>query len=157
MKRAEVNAVLCGDGPLRLQLEEKVRQYKLSDRVAFLGYVDDVWGLMKRASVFVSVSLFEGHPNSVLEAIACVCPVLVSDIPEHREFLDEKSALLVNPYDPQAISEAIINVLSSTGDALCRAQNARSRVEHLSVSAMAQQYEQVYLKVLEKSKARGVQ
>ncbi len=54
-----------------------------------------VWALMKKASVFVSLSAYEGCPNTVMEAMACGCPIIVSDIPEHREILDEQSALFV--------------------------------------------------------------
>ena len=153
----DVFAVFCGEGVAREDIKQMAKKHGLADRISLPGYVPEVWALMKRASIFISLSLFEGQPNTVLEAIVCGCPLVVSDIPEHREFLDEKAALLINPRDPQAISEAIINVLSSPGDALRRAQNARLRVEHRSMSAIAQQYEQVYLKVLEKSKTRGAQ
>ena len=49
-----------------------------------------------------SVSHYEGCPNVVLEAMACGCPVVVSNIPAHREILDEATAPgPVNPDDPQ--------------------------------------------------------
>lgn len=156
MKQFELSAVLCGDGPLRAELEREVEKYGLNDRVALPGYVPEVWGLLKCASLFVSVSLFEGQPNTVLEAIACGCPLVVSDIPEHREFLDEKTALLINPHDSQAIAEAIANVLLRPEDALRRAENARLLAEQWSVAAIAQRYEQMYLQVLERHSRAGI-
>lgn len=156
MSQVNVKAVLCGDGPLRAELEERVKKYSLAGRIVLPGYISTVWQLMKRATVFVSISMFEGHPNTVLEAMVCGSPLVVSDIPAHREFLDEKSALLVNPHDSQAIAEAITNVLSRPDDALRRAQNARLLAEQWSVSAIAQRYEQVYLQVLERHNVAGV-
>ncbi len=67
---------------------------------------------MKVARVFVSPSRFEGHPNVVLEAIACGTSLIVSDIPEHREFLDPSCAVLVSPDDVTGLTAAIEAALS---------------------------------------------
>jgi glycosyltransferase involved in cell wall biosynthesis len=152
MSQVEVKAVLCGDGPLRAELEERVKKYSLVGRIVLPGYISTVWQLMKRASVFVSVSMFEGHPNTVLEAMACGSPLVVSDIPAHREFLDEESALFVDPCDYISISKAIMATLSLPKEAARRAQNARFRSEQWSTSSMAQKYEHAYLEVLERHK-----
>lgn len=137
-------AVLCGDGPSRSTIERQVQEYGLGDRVRLPGYISAVWSWMKRADVFVSVGLFEGHPNTVLEAMACGCPLVVSDIPAHREFLDEHSALLVNPRAPAEIAQAIGSVLSTPERATGRAQAARAQAAAWSAPAIARQYEQVY-------------
>ena len=137
-------AVLCGDGPSRPTIERQVQEYELADRVRLPGYVPSVWSWMKRADVFVSAGLFEGQPNTVLEAMACGCPLVVSDIPAHREFLDEHNALLVDPNTPVEIAQAIGSVLSAPEAAARRAQAARARVAAWSVPAIARQYEQVY-------------
>jgi glycosyltransferase involved in cell wall biosynthesis len=99
---------------------------------------------MKRANVTVSVSLFEGSPNVVLEAMAAGCPLVVSDIAAHRELLDEQSAILVDPRDPRQIADAIIKVLSDPEAAARRARAAYDRVQHYSLSATARQYADLY-------------
>src|SRR5262249_51300833 len=71
--------ICCGDGPLRGQVEDLISESGLDDRIRTIGYVANLWSLMKRASVTVSVSLFEGSPNVVLEAMACGSPLVVSD------------------------------------------------------------------------------
>ena len=85
---------------MRAAVEAAVAGLGLADRVRLVGFVPDAWAWMKRASVLVSPSLFEGHPNVVLEAAACGCPLVVSDIPAHREFLDGENAVLVDTGDP---------------------------------------------------------
>jgi glycosyltransferase involved in cell wall biosynthesis len=103
---------------------------------------------MKRADVFVATSLFEGQPNAVLEAMACGCPLVVSDIPAHRELLDETTALLVNPHKADALAEAILDVLSAPAAALARARKARAGVASLSIPSVARRYAELYESVL---------
>ncbi len=141
-------AVLCGDGPLRSEIERTVGERGIADGVWLPGYIDNVWCWMKRADVFVSPGLFEGHPNAVLEAMACGCPLVVSDIPAHREFLDERSALLVEPHDARGLAEAIMSVLAAPGAAAERARVARGKVAHWSTHAIALQYDEMYREVL---------
>jgi glycosyltransferase involved in cell wall biosynthesis len=145
-------AVLCGDGPLKELIKWRLKEYLIAGRVLLPGYVSAVWNWMKRADVVVSVSLLEGHPNAVLEAMACGCPLVVSDIASHREFLDEQSALLVDPRAPDEIARAIRSVLSDPEAAERRALNARARVAQWSILAIARQYERVYEQVLDRNK-----
>jgi glycosyltransferase involved in cell wall biosynthesis len=103
---------------------------------------------MKRAAVFVSPALFEGHPNSVMEAAACGCPLIVSDIPAHREFLDETSALLVPVLDSARLATAIEQVLDCPDAARSRAQWAATTAQAWSAERIAAEYERVYVEVL---------
>jgi glycosyltransferase involved in cell wall biosynthesis len=149
--RSDAVGLLCGEGPLKSDVESAIRQHALTDRVKVTGYQQDIWKLMKRASIFVSVSLFEGHPNIVLEAMACGCPLVVSDIPAHREFLTESHAWIVNPHEPAEIADAICQALTQPAEAQRRAATARAKVQEYSVSAAARRYEDVYRAVLSRS------
>jgi glycosyltransferase involved in cell wall biosynthesis len=138
-------AVLCGDGPLRPSLERLAAESGVGQRVLFPGHVSNLWSLMKRAGALASLSRFEGRPNVVTEAMACGCPLVVSDIPAHREILDERSARLVNPDDPSQIAEALKETLTRGDAALARAREARARAAQWTIEAMARRYERLYL------------
>lgn len=142
----ELSALLCGDGPQRDELQMLVKQCGLADRVRFLGQVskDRVWSLMKAATAFAFLSEHEGCPNAVLEAIACNCPVLLSDIPAHREILDDSSARFVNPNDTQQVAEAMLEIVRNKDAARLRAARAKERILHRSISAMAREYLTIY-------------
>lgn len=76
-----------GAGSLKEPLEREVDSSRLGDRVALAGLVprDDVFSRCAQADLFVSASLGEGLPVAVIEAMAAGCPVVLSDIPHHRE------------------------------------------------------------------------
>lgn len=154
LQKSDVIAILCGEGPERDCIQRLLEKFAISDRVLLPGYVSSLFGLFKRADVFVSISLFEGQPNTVLEAAACNCPLVLSDIPEHREFLDEYSAMFVSPHEPAKVAEAITRVLSDPLQAKVRASKARAAVQEFSVENITNKYHQVYQDVLAKSYKR---
>ncbi len=142
-----VTAVLCGDGTHQRQVQAFIREQGLSGQILVSGYSSNVWSLMKRADVFVTVSSFEGQPNTVLEAAACECPLVVSDIPAHRELLTAETATFVNAHHPEDIARGIRVCLADRNAAAQRAQAARRTVEAKSAKEIARQYEEVYLRI----------
>jgi glycosyltransferase involved in cell wall biosynthesis len=142
-------ALLCGDGPLRQAHEGLVAELGLKRRIVFPGHVTNLWSLMKCADAFAFLSRFEGCPNVVLEAAACACPLVVSDIPAHREILDDRSACFVNPDAPAEIAAAIKTTLLSGGAA--RARAAQAGMAEWTIERMADRYEQLYLRAPERS------
>jgi glycosyltransferase involved in cell wall biosynthesis len=74
---------LCvvGDGPIIDELRIKAT----GSQVEFVGDVDNVYPYLLNARCFISLSHSEGMPNSVLEALSCGLPVVLSNIPSHIE------------------------------------------------------------------------
>jgi len=146
-------AVLCGGGPQRRELEEEARAMGIGDRVRFLGHrpPSEVWRLLKCADVFVSLSAFEGCPNAVIEAMACGCSLVASDIPAHREILDQKSAFFADPNDSRQTAETILASLSDVDHARQRAKTAQASTAQWSIPSMAQQYEAAYTQASRKA------
>ena len=86
-----------------------------SDKIQFLGRVSDeeLVRLYNQAACFVFPSLYEGFGLPPLEAMACGCPVLVSDIPVEREVCGD-AALYFNPLEPSEILSAITQYITDT-------------------------------------------
>jgi glycosyltransferase involved in cell wall biosynthesis len=137
-------ALLFGAGPLKGELEARVKLNCLEDRVKVLDYTQYLWRWMKRASVFVSVSLFEGSPNVVAEAAAAGCPLVLSDIKQHRELFGDNAARFVGIGEPAEIARGILDVLQNPKDTKTRAQNAYEIVSCLTVEALADNYLNLY-------------
>jgi glycosyltransferase involved in cell wall biosynthesis len=143
-------AVLCGNGPLEAEARARAEALGIAGRVRFPGLVGNVWSWMKIATVFVSPSVFEGRPNSVMEAAAARCPLVVSEIPAHRELLDDESALFVPSHDAGSIAAALRCVIDVRADAAVRAARAFDAVSSFTVAAMTARVDALYHEVMRK-------
>ena len=81
IKEIDNNTVLLlvGEGPLKGQLEEKAKNLGITDNVIFAGVRSDIPALLSAMDVFVFPSLYEGMPNTVIEAQATGLPCLIAD------------------------------------------------------------------------------
>ena len=70
--------IIAGSGSLLSELQNEVRDLKLTDCVIFKGYVDDLNILMNRADALVLTSKYEGFPNVLLESLSVGTPVIVT-------------------------------------------------------------------------------
>ncbi|MBU1118724.1 glycosyltransferase family 4 protein [Patescibacteria group bacterium] len=96
------------------EIQETVRKEKLVDSVMFLGYVpeNDLPALYSGSKVFALVSLYEGFGIPLLEAMACGCPVITSNISSLPEVAGDAGVLIHNPHDYEEIAKKLIHVLS---------------------------------------------
>lgn len=87
---------------------------KDSDNIRFLGRVSDeeLLRLYNQAECLLFPSIYEGFGLPLLEAMACGCPVLVSDIPVFREVCGDAAGYF-NPHNKTDIHDAIIHYLNS--------------------------------------------
>ncbi len=101
---------LVGDGPLRGSLEALADTLGIRGRVSFRGAVADVRPFLQRADLFAFPSAWEGQGIAVLEAAASGVPLLLSDRPAFREWLDEDAATFIAD-DLSAWTEALERAL----------------------------------------------
>lgn len=150
LQKFRVLGILCGEGPAKSELDLFVSNRGLAKDVFFTGYLPSnlVWNLMKRASVLVSLSTWEGCPNTVMEAMACGCPLVISDIPAHREILNDNSALFIDQNDIQQTVDSIVYILSDAKAAKDRTIIAKKKAQAWSITEMAKKYEKIYIEQL---------
>lgn len=72
---------ILGDGELRGDLEEQVKQHRLVGKVKFLGFLENPLPYIRVADAFVLSSRFEGVPNVVLEALTLDIPIISTPSP----------------------------------------------------------------------------
>ena len=101
--------------PYRLQFFDLARQHKLKIGKSLIlpGVISDrdIPVLYRCADAFVFPSIKEGWGLVLLEAIASGLPVITSNIPPFTEFLNEKSALPIDPNSSSAIADAMRTIL----------------------------------------------
>jgi GalNAc-alpha-(1->4)-GalNAc-alpha-(1->3)-diNAcBac-PP-undecaprenol alpha-1,4-N-acetyl-D-galactosaminyltransferase len=105
---------LVGDGPLASQLQALARELGIEKGVEWLGYVADPFPLFRGAKLFVMTSRFEGTPNSLLEAMACGLPSVISNAsPGPCELIgygESAAGLIVPVEDAESTADAIIRL-----------------------------------------------
>jgi glycosyltransferase involved in cell wall biosynthesis len=134
----EWRLIIIGDGPLREELGQLSEKLGVDERVTFKGHVATPVEFLCTSSVFVLPSRFEGMPNSLLEAMACGLPVIVSDAsPGPLELvLDNRTGLVVPVEDSDALAAAMLR-LAQDGDYRSRlGSEARSLVSRHDWSAV---------------------
>jgi alpha-1,3-rhamnosyl/mannosyltransferase len=105
-------------------VRRRIDELGLGERVVLPGYVPDetLAALYRAATLVVNPSLAEGFGLTAVEAAACGAPVVLSDIPAHRETLGAAAAF-VDPRDTSAIAALLDELL---GDAAWRARLAEA-------------------------------
>ena len=142
-----------GDGFLRNALITKSREIELDTYVEFTGLIprENVFEHLLHADLFLSSSRGEGLPISVLEAMACSRPVLLSDIPPHREIAEGVDFIPLVQSDNvpgfareiQKFREMSVSERSMIG------QKCRKLVEkRFSLGAMHAGYEEIYTQIM---------
>ncbi|HEY4489329.1 MAG TPA: glycosyltransferase [Candidatus Paceibacterota bacterium] len=72
--------VLIGDGKERKRLEKLAQSWGVADKVLFLGWRTDAWGLMQSANAFIQASAYEGYGITLIEAALAGVPIITSDV-----------------------------------------------------------------------------
>jgi len=126
-------------------IEEKFRE-----RVIFLGHRDDIPDVLKSLDIFVFPSVVEGLGTSLIEAMAMEKPVVVSDIPTFRDFIeDRRNGLFFSPRDPDDLAEKVISLMEDESLRGHLGSNARSTVlEQFSFERMISHTEALYGEIL---------
>jgi glycosyltransferase involved in cell wall biosynthesis len=144
VQKSNAKALVCGEGSLRPELAQYIRSRHLENRLILCGYVSNIISVIKRATALISLSSFEGSPNIVLEAMACRCPVVVSDIPAHREILDNASAMFVSGKNAEDAAEAVLRIVSGDTATDNRVKRARELLANRNADRIGAMYEGLY-------------
>jgi glycosyltransferase involved in cell wall biosynthesis len=134
--------VVLGEGPERASLEALARGLGVENRLFLPGRVPDVASWLRRASVYVQPSRWEGFGLAVLEAMVCGLPVVATRVSSLPELVaDGDTGVLVPPDDPDSLARGIVRALSDHG--LGRAGRVRAQQE-FSVWRMADRTAALY-------------
>lgn len=138
--------VILGDGPEKQTLSDGE-----SSDVLLMGNVDNVLNYLAHADVFVSSSLSEGLPNTVLEALSVGLPVVLSEIESHKEIAREvpdATTLFPLAGGVVALAECMQSVSGYLSD--YSGEDIRNKAAaSFSAERMSTQYQDFYLNILE--------
>ncbi|HRY37010.1 MAG TPA: glycosyltransferase [Candidatus Magasanikbacteria bacterium] len=141
--------ILAGDGPEKENLITQAKNLNIYDSVKFLGNRSDVPQLLRAFDLFVSPSSYEGMSVAILEAMACGLPIIASDIEPNREIIENnKSGLLVPPFDKNILFEKMLYVYNSPKEALKLASGAKIKSSEYSLENTVINLEKFYTPII---------
>jgi glycosyltransferase involved in cell wall biosynthesis len=102
----------CGSGELESELRHRVEELDLQHKIRFLGYRDDVVGLLSLSDALILTSIKEGLPLTVAEAMGMRKPVIATAVDGTPEIVvNDLTGYLVPPRDPSSIADAIVRLI----------------------------------------------
>ena len=121
--------VMVGKGPLKENIEQKIRDLNLSKNIIINEFVpnSELPNIYQNSDVFVLPSINEGVPRTILEAMACGLPIVCTALPQLINIV-EGCGLLVPLRYPRALAEAIYRIISDKKLAQKLGETGRKKV-----------------------------
>jgi glycosyltransferase involved in cell wall biosynthesis len=111
--------VWLGSGPMETALRARIAALGLGGRIELRGYVPfgpRLLAFYRDAHALVHVSLTEGVPQSIVEALACGTPVVASSVGGIPAALEHgRAGLVVPPRDAEALAAAVVRLADDAG------------------------------------------
>ena len=142
---------ILGEGIIKEHLIELIESLGIGKKVTMVGLVSrtEMYRLFINADIFIHTSKWEGLPVAVLEAMACRLPILLSDIPPHREIEQKSTDKLVCTNDDDYINSIIkYSKYSKTQRDGMGERNSKIVEDFYSLDSMHREYNKVYDNVL---------
>lgn len=143
--------LFLGDG----ELLDKLSSENSNPSIRFQGKTDRVSDFLKASDFYISASSTEGMPNSVLEAISSETPVVLSNIPAHREIVGENYSYLFDPINQQELRQKLKEILENDNQVISKKLKHRVKA-NFSIESMSDSYQQLYLKALNTNKITDI-
>ena len=140
--RTDWVCTVIGGGPLEKELKDTAQALGLSYYVRFIGHVEDVHPYMEAADLAVLSSDKEGLPLSLVEAMACGLPCVVTDVGGNREIVKHgTTGLVVEAGSPKQLADGIAYLLDHSEERTKMGEAARSLAyEQFDISRMIEKY-----------------
>lgn len=142
--------LVVGDGPEKSNLLKKVTSLKVEKQVIFTGFIIDIKPLLNIVDTVVIPSVREGFPMITLEAMAMAKPIVATNIPGiNEQVAHERSGMLVQARNPEAIAKAIIVLLQNKDMAHRLGLKARCTVEkNFTIEKTLEETKKLYTSLL---------
>ncbi len=144
----DVELYLIGTGPREEELKRLTLEKGIETKVNWCGALsrEDVYKNMIQADLYVSASFYEGLPISVLEAMCCEMPCLVSNIEQHQEIKDICPTLIVSSDSVDEWKKNLIDLKIKNKEELKKIgkENHKGVVEMFSLRQMHANYDKLY-------------
>lgn len=127
-KSPDVHLHLVGDGPLKMEIQEKIHQLNLESDITLYGFVNDPLSFIEAADILVLPSLIEGLPGVLLEAMFCNTPVVAFNVGGISEIVTDTTGSLIEKNNETDFVEAVLEILEQEKSKNIKVKKAREMV-----------------------------
>ncbi len=147
IKRTDVGVILLGNGLMWNDLKKNA-----SENIIMPGFSARVYDYLKAADYYISASDVEGLANTILESMSVGLPMLLSDIPSHREVLaglnGKQVGYNINQHDVSDICHKVNDILNLETEEI--RENIHCLYEKkYTARIMSQHYQKIYMEEAE--------
>lgn len=137
---------IYGEGELRSELEEKIKNYGLEERLYLKGQVGNIYELYKEYSMLIMTSLYEGFPMTLLEGMANGLPLISFDIKTGPDeiIIDGENGYLVKPFDTQQMIEKINLLISNPELREHMSENGKKNCGKFEISSIIKEWDALF-------------
>jgi len=140
----DVNLLIIGDGPEKNNLLE-LAEKKLPGKVLFTGEISDVSDILNISDIYVQFSNTEGLSRSIIEALSCKLPCIVSDVGGNRELvIHNKNGFVIPASDRTQFTEKLNKLIH---DESYRKKYGQASYEHYKLNFDFDKFQKKYLKI----------
>lgn len=140
--------IYAGDGELLEECRKLVKNYKLQDRILFIGFCENTYELMKISDICLSTSRYEGLPYSLIETCQAGVPIVATNVTGNNEIIEHlKNGFLFEQDNIKEAVEIILNLINNKykmnglKQSSLKIFNDRFRLDN-----MIEEYQNLYLK-----------
>ncbi len=154
IKGLDIYLIIVGDGPVKVKLQQGIKDYGLNDRVFLPGRKDNIPDYLSAFDIFVLTSDFEGISNTILEAMACGVPVVATNVGGTPEIVDDgNTGLLVKPRNKNELFNSLKKLYDDPPLRQKMGESAINAIaEKFSLMRMVNEYENIYTQFYNKRK-----
>jgi len=146
-KNLNVSLDIIGEGNEREELEKRVDELQLKDKVNFIGVVEHsrLPEIYAGANVYVSASFNEGMSNTSLEALAVGLPIIATDTGGTFETVKEnENGFVIKMGSAEDIAEKVEIIYNDCAKEKSMSQKSREMAEKMSWKNIAEKYFELY-------------
>jgi glycosyltransferase involved in cell wall biosynthesis len=153
-KNPDVWFVIVGDGPLRKNVEQKIRAAGIAGRTVLTGLRRDIPELMTALDIFVLTSLWEGLPRVLPQAMAIGLPIVCTRAGGSAEaVMHDINGFLVDSGNPEEQAD-MVNILIHNPELRKRmGEEGRRRAYEFSATKMVKDIDLLYQRLIDNSKS----
>lgn len=140
--KGNIGIILLGTGPLW----EQIKKYE-NEKIIIPGFKNNIYEYLIAADYYISASDVEGLANTILESMTVGLPMLLSDIPSHREILQKMDTCvgyIYNHHNKEDLYTHIDKILSLNKDQVSKEIRSKFN-QYYTAKQMSLKYQETYL------------